>query len=379
MSIRIDLYVLGAAVLCARSASGAVLAGPVINLTNGHSYFLLSPGTFAASQAQAVAIGGNLVTINDAAENDWVADTFATLGGVNRPLGTGFNDIAIEGTFVWASGEANLFTNWAPGEPNNGSGGQAEHWAYLVEPGDTVLPPRQWNDAPDSNVGTNPVHGIVEVVHEYFSHAAFLAKAGTVTLIDFDDVPSGDGALTGNEYQSQGMQIINRDGLIMNLVTESPNPYVEPCNYVSMPNVLSSNFKNSPPFFTEAFGDNFDFILERPSNIVGLWIGNVLPGSTAVQFLALDGSVVAEEVFTDSHPALIQCPGAAANNRIFFGVISGTRVERVRTVEPPNDGDGVVYDDLQFVRMPQAGDVTGNGSVDVDDLIAVILGWGSCP
>ena len=47
------------------------------------------------------------------------------------------------------------------------------------------------------------------------------------------------------------------------------------------------------------------------------------------------------------------------------------------------DADGAYpfitnIDDLHFgPRMP--GDATGDAQVDVDDLIAVILGWGPCP
>jgi hypothetical protein len=34
----------------------------------------------------------------------------------------------------------------------------------------------------------------------------------------------------------------------------------------------------------------------------------------------------------------------------------------------------------RFWRPPEGpGDATGDGTVDVDDLIAVILGWGPCP
>ena len=46
-------------------------------------------------------------------------------------------------------------------------------------------------------------------------------------------------------------------------------------------------------------------------------------------------------------------------------------------VEAGVDDVRVVYYNCDPVKMP--GDVTGNGVVDVDDLIAVVNAWGACP
>ncbi|MEM9089813.1 MAG: DUF4347 domain-containing protein [Cyanobacteria bacterium P01_F01_bin.53] len=92
---------------------------------NGNTYQLTSGGakTWKAAQAEAEALGGNLVTINNGAEEAWLKQTFGTEG-----LWIGINDIAAEGQFQWASGEAVTYTNWAPGEPNNGGGSQDYGW-----------------------------------------------------------------------------------------------------------------------------------------------------------------------------------------------------------------------------------------------------------
>ncbi len=101
-------------------ARAAVLAGPLINAANAHAYYLLSANTWWASEAEARGLGGHLVTINDAAENQWVLNTFFPLTGVPYAwLWIGLNDEANEGQFVWASGEPVAFTYWYPGEPNN--------------------------------------------------------------------------------------------------------------------------------------------------------------------------------------------------------------------------------------------------------------------
>src|SRR6266542_5925551 len=91
----------------------AVLAGPITNAASGHLYYLLSANTWTASEAEARGLGGHLVTINDAAENQWVLNTFFPLTGVPySSLWIGLNDAANEGQFVWANGEPVTFTYW---------------------------------------------------------------------------------------------------------------------------------------------------------------------------------------------------------------------------------------------------------------------------
>ena len=132
--------------------NAAIAAGPIVNPANGHQYYLLNPNTWSGAEARAIALGGHLVTINDAAENAWVWLTFAPYGG--GPLWIGLSDAAQEGTFVWASNEPATYFNWwcrAPGdcEPTNSSG--VEHY---VEMNNYV-----WND----NTNESMFRGVVEI------------------------------------------------------------------------------------------------------------------------------------------------------------------------------------------------------------------------
>jgi Lectin C-type domain len=85
----------------------------------GHCYlaFTVTQRTWIDARMACAALGPRtqLVTLNSQAENDRVN----TLLGANESW-IGFDDSMVEGNFVWVTGEATLYTNWAPGEPNNG-------------------------------------------------------------------------------------------------------------------------------------------------------------------------------------------------------------------------------------------------------------------
>jgi hypothetical protein len=131
-------------------ADPVVIGSPIVN--NGHTYYLLSPDTWTASQAFALTLGGNLVTINDAAENEWVFNTWG-----DHFLWIGLNDAQNEGTFVWASGEALSYTNWALGEPSNTNGD--EDYVNMYP---NSFSTGQWNDC-DNGVRCSGFYGVVEV------------------------------------------------------------------------------------------------------------------------------------------------------------------------------------------------------------------------
>ena len=112
---------------------------------NGHWYEDLTGLNWGDVENQAQASGGHLVTINDAVEQAWLVSTF----GSSPWYFIGFNDIALEGTWVWSSGETVTYTNWNYGEPNNLGN---EDIAVMNWGG-----PGMWNDVPEfwgeTNVG----------------------------------------------------------------------------------------------------------------------------------------------------------------------------------------------------------------------------------
>ena len=160
-------------------AGAAIISGPILNPANGHTYYLLSANTWTASQEEAQSLGGNLATINDAVEQNWVYSTFSTFAGINRHLWIGLYDPdsvnsslnqAVRRTeYVWVSGEPVTYTNWSQFEPNNptltDAQKLAERFVHIWYPLDDQAVSR-WNDYIDnSTLFGAPLNGVVEVTN----------------------------------------------------------------------------------------------------------------------------------------------------------------------------------------------------------------------
>ena len=126
---------------------------------NGSTYLLTGFGTWKQAQAEAESLGGNLVTINTAAEQNWLVSTF----GRTEQLWIGLTDEVTEGQFKWASNETSTYTNWFrgtnPPQPDNG-GPQGEDYVVM-----NFGAAGQWNDYPDPNilVPRTAFRGIIEI------------------------------------------------------------------------------------------------------------------------------------------------------------------------------------------------------------------------
>jgi hypothetical protein len=141
------------------SAHAAILTGPVVNPANGHSYYLLAQNTWSSVEAEAVSLGGHLATIRNAAEDQWIFSTFGSYGGA---LWIGLTDRDKVFTFKWVSGEPLSYTNFAGGQPDNGSGGVEYYvhiWGAAQKPASG-----KWNDYDnDDTVLGVPLYGVAEI------------------------------------------------------------------------------------------------------------------------------------------------------------------------------------------------------------------------
>jgi hypothetical protein len=170
------------------NCQATVIEGPLVDPANGHSYYITAPGSWMNAQQQAEALGGNLVTIRNAAENAWIVSNllvdFSSSTGPNltaTPLWIGFHDpfpgdgngAQHAADFVWADGESVTYTNWFTNQPDNNANLEyygTINWPYAAGQGGLGT----WNDtelfgsviSPPFGVLTSPYYGIAEVLPE---------------------------------------------------------------------------------------------------------------------------------------------------------------------------------------------------------------------
>ncbi len=70
--MKIKVLVLALAACSIIHGNSGVVTPPTLNPANGHLYYLLTPNTWTAAEAEAVSLGGTLATIDDANEDAWV-------------------------------------------------------------------------------------------------------------------------------------------------------------------------------------------------------------------------------------------------------------------------------------------------------------------
>ena len=141
------------------------------------------------AEASSVALGGHLVAINDADENEWVANL------TTAQYWIGYTDSQTEGVWKWADGSTSTYTNWFLGsdlgpEPNNGnyhSPGTApypdgEDYAFVYKATGT----NKWGDGfGQHNHGSWLQYGIAEIPLSYFTISDLTlteGSSGTVTI-----------------------------------------------------------------------------------------------------------------------------------------------------------------------------------------------------
>lgn len=78
--------------------------------------------------------GGQLASPRSAAENTAIQQLITAH---NKAAFLSMTDVRTEGKFIYPTGEALIYSNWAPGEPNNNGG--AENCVEIFTNG-------QWND-----------------------------------------------------------------------------------------------------------------------------------------------------------------------------------------------------------------------------------------
>ena len=137
-------------------------------LRRGDSAYVIVEGpTWEEAEENARKLGGNLVTINDKFENQWIVDNYYGEGKISeeieiKSVWIGYNDLKAEGQWEWISGEKTIYTNWAPGEPDGTSSNKAgEQYAEFLLFDSFNRDPGMWGDHHnDKNINR---YGLAEI------------------------------------------------------------------------------------------------------------------------------------------------------------------------------------------------------------------------
>lgn len=107
----------------------------VVDDGTGACYLLFLTGaSWDTARTSCLALGGHLASAADLAENARYASIAPMVAGSGQEdVWIGGTDAAVEGTWLWESGEPMVFEAWRldPPEPNNGGGGAVENCAII--------------------------------------------------------------------------------------------------------------------------------------------------------------------------------------------------------------------------------------------------------
>ena len=131
----------------------------VVNPANNHTYHLLSASSWSDAASVARSLGGFLVTIDDADEDQWIFDTFAVNNDTTRHLWIGLSDHQSEGDYRWHDGTPFTYRNWGDGQPGSGDD---EDYVHITGTNMGSIDPATWNDLED-DPQYFPVYGVVEI------------------------------------------------------------------------------------------------------------------------------------------------------------------------------------------------------------------------
>lgn len=131
----------------------------MVNPANNKTYHLLTESSWEDAAFKARSLNGYLTTIDDAEENQWVFDTFASFNNQSRHLWIGLNDVQDEGMYRWHDGTPFLYRNWGTDQP---TGGDDSDYVHIASTNMGNIMPQTWNDL-ENNPEYFPVYGVVEV------------------------------------------------------------------------------------------------------------------------------------------------------------------------------------------------------------------------
>ncbi|MBK8497480.1 MAG: HYR domain-containing protein [Flavobacteriales bacterium] len=125
---------------CANCSPAAPVGATFIGTYDGRSFYLSANALpWGPANSAAIADGGHLVVVENAAMNAWLRNAVTTSAGSPIPYWIGLNDAGTEGNYRWTNAISATYLNWGAPAPNNGGPTGNEDY---VEVGGTG----SWND-----------------------------------------------------------------------------------------------------------------------------------------------------------------------------------------------------------------------------------------
>ena len=316
----------------------------VVNPANNHTYHLLSASSWSDAASVARSLGGFLVTVDDADEDEWLFDTFAVDNGTTRHLWIGLSDHQSEGDFRWHDGTPFTYRNWGEGQPGEGDD---EDYVHITGTNMGTIEPATWNDLED-DPQYFPVYGVVEVGEG--ADYALRFDGDDDHIIIHDEVPEFTGLIEIeawiNVADTSGIQFITMLGdygwgLYIN------NGYLAYSNEYSLSQNPTSNMSIEDGVWTHvrvvvntSTGGEF-FVNEEPAGIIGVNDSQIPAGDFGSNDCFQSGE--------DCDELYIGRMGAGCDCNYFHGLLDDVRIgnNEEYTLWEFTEGEGSQTEDSQ--------------------------------
>ncbi|MGH7978793.1 MAG: LamG-like jellyroll fold domain-containing protein, partial [Limisphaerales bacterium] len=253
-------------------------AGPFLDRGTDHYYYLLGPTNWTTSETWAEEMGGHLVTLDSADEQNWVFDTFAGYDGRNRNLWIGMTNYINNGSnnFAYSSGLTNVtYTNWLFMQPTN-CDEPGVNYAFMF--GVTNQYAGLWALANNNGIMCGPVtnimYGVVEVTN--------LQTNGVQFWISITNVPG-----------TTNLIMTNTGCLFANLVDITNGSHW----IYSGPNLIQSNVFQHVALTYDTNSGNAMLFYDGTNVATTNWGINIVPKTTGDVLLGRDMSLETNNYF----------------------------------------------------------------------------------
>lgn len=189
------------------------------NPANGRWYAeSFAPTSWTGAEALAQFLGGHLTTVRSQAESDWLDQNFFSQLTLFRHHWIGLRqdrqDPAYSepaGGWGWASGEPLVFTNWAPGQPDNAGGRQD----FGRSGGTTGGSTQAWHD--DTNFARPGFGGDLDVYVAAGQVIVFDTASGSLPLSTIQFAPGSNDVQSVTPHGPQAMPggVVQIDDLVI--------------------------------------------------------------------------------------------------------------------------------------------------------------------